>query len=153
MSTPCRETRSRDARPFRMFPSVMGGPGACLEVIHSLGSGSRIGAGSCSSSSTCPVPLQSGQSSPSSIQPRPLQRGQTFIAGTFHVVDRDRSCTVCSRILPSVIDGPSGCLEFMGRTDTCVSRFVRPAVPLDEGLHRGAVAHKNQRSAQVRDRC
>ena len=42
--------------------------------------------------------------------------------------------------LPSVIGGPGGWLGFMGRTDTCVSK---PAVPLGEGLHRVAVAHKN----------
>jgi hypothetical protein len=84
----------------RRLPSVIGGPDGCLRFIRQLvqedqgsivcsfqssASGSRIGAGSCSSSSTCPLPLQSGQFSPSSIQPRPLQCGQTFIANTFHV--------------------------------------------------------------------
>ena len=65
---------------------------------QSLPSGSRIGAGSCSSSSTCPLPLQSGQSSPSSTQPRPLQRGQTFIANALQVEHGDR-------VLPSVMAG------------------------------------------------
>ena len=35
-----------------------------------------------------------------------------------------------------------GAWGFMGRTDTCVSEFARPAIPLGEGLHRVAVARK-----------
>ena len=53
-------------------------------------------------------------------------------------------------MLPSVIGGPGGCFGLMAHTDTCVWRFARLAVPLGEGLHRGAVALKNQRSAQVK---
>ena len=41
------------------------------------------------------------------------------------------------------------CFGLMAHTDTCVCRFARLAVPLGEGLHRGAGARKNQRSAQV----
>ena len=68
---------------------------------YALLSGSRMCAGSCSSSSTCPVPLQSGHSSlGSSIQPRPLQRGHTFIASTFH---GQRFSLI--ETLPSVIGG------------------------------------------------
>ena len=51
-----------------------------------------------------------------------------------------------SRMLPSVIGGPGE--FFMTHTDTCLCRFYRPAIPLGEGLRRGAIARKNQRSAQ-----
>ena len=63
-----------------MLARSMGGPGGCVGFSWSLRSGFLLGAGSCSSFSTRPVPLHSGQSSPSSIQPRPLQR----IASLFH---------------------------------------------------------------------
>jgi hypothetical protein len=93
---PCRPEAGDITPCSRILPSVdpaCAGTalGGCVGFIYSSGSGSRIGAGSCSSSSTRPVPLQSGQSSPSPIQPRPLQRGQTFIASAFHVelVDPD----------------------------------------------------------------
>jgi hypothetical protein len=58
--------------------------GSIVRSFQSSPSGSLMGAGSCSSSSTCPLPLQSEQvSSGSSTQPRPLQCGQTFIASIF----------------------------------------------------------------------
>ena len=91
--------RRGDVRPCsRMRPSVIGGPGGCVGFIYSSAPGSRIGAGSGSSSSTCPVPLQSGQSSPSPIQPRPLQCRQTFIANNLHVAHGDQ-------VLPNVRGG------------------------------------------------
>ena len=45
-------------------------------------------------------------------------------------------------MLWSVIGGPGGYFGLMAHTDTCVCRFARPAVPLGEGLHRGAVPRR-----------